>query len=142
MAITAAREYETMGPVVRVPGIAKASTTFYKGQLLAIDAGYFGPPTDAANKYPIGIYDGTGIDVGAKSLVAPASGMPTIVAIQGKVWVPFTGAAQTDVGLLFFLADNGDVTKTAGNKTWKVPCVGFKTGHVLLDFTAVTGAAA
>jgi len=142
MAITTQRLFETVGPIVRLAGVAKASTTFVKGALVVIDGGYFGLPTDAANKYPVGIYDGTGCEPGADSLVAPASGMPTIAAIQGKVWVPFTGAAQTDVGLLFYLADNGTVTKTAGSKTWSVPCVGFRTGEVLLDFTQVHGAAA
>lgn len=144
MAITAHREYETVGPIERLKGVIAASAVFYKGALVVIDGGYFNVPTDAANKIPIGVYDGGGMDVATDplKLTAPSSGMPEITVAHGKIWVPFTGAAQTDVGLLFFLADNGTVTKTAGSKTWKVPCVGFKTGYVLLDFTKLLGAAA
>jgi len=143
MAITAHREYETVGPVTRVEGVIKASAVFYKGALVVIDGGYFGVPTDAANKVPIGVYDGGGMDVDADpdKLTAPSTGMPTISVIQGKIWVPFSGAKQTDVGLLFFLSDNGTVTKTKGSKTWSVMCVGFKTDYVLLDFTSLHGAA-
>lgn len=136
MAITASRQLETQGDIARIPGVLKASTTFYSGQLVVVDGGYFSPPTDAAGKLPIGILDRQAFEPGAESLVTPATGMPTGVVIRGRVWVPFTGAAQTDVGLKFYFADNGDVTKTAGTKTIGVYCVGFKAGYVLLDLNA------
>lgn len=144
MAITAHREYETVGPIERLKGVIKASAVFYKGALVVIDGGYFGVPTDAANKVPIGVYDGGGMDVATDplKLTAPSSGMPDVTVAHGKIWVPFANAAQTDVGALFYLADNGTVTKTAGSKTWGIMCIGFKTGYVLLDFGSLHGAAA
>lgn len=136
MAITTSRQLETQGDVDRIPGVLAASTTFYSGQLVVIDGGFLANPTNAAGKLPLGILDRQSFAPGANSLTTPASGMPTGVVLRGRVWVPFTGAAQTDVGVLFYLADNGDVTKTAGSKTIAVYCVGFKAGHVLLDFNA------
>jgi hypothetical protein len=142
MAITTQREINTVGLVDRLAGVPKASEVLVKGSLVVIDAGYFAKPTDAANKYPVGIYEGVECEPGNDSYTAPSSGMPTVTVARGKIWVPFTGAAQADVGLLFYLADNGTVTKTAGSKTWSVPAVGFKAGYVLLDFNQVHGAAA
>lgn len=142
MAITAKRAYETMGPSIRLPGKLVGNATYYPGQLLVIDGGYFAAPTNAANKVPVGVFDGTGIDPSTGSLVVANGATADGVALGGIVRVPFSGAAQTDVGLLFYLADNGDVTKTAGSKTWAVMCVGFETGYVWLDFGSLHGAAA
>jgi hypothetical protein len=141
MAITARRTYETKGPTIRIPGLPKASTTFYPGQLLVWDTGVLAPPTDAAAKIPAGVYPGTQVDAaaGERSYTSAASGNPEIDVERGLIWVPFSGAAQTDVGAKFYLADNGDVTKTAGNKTIYVLAVAFKTGHVLLDFNHPLG---
>lgn len=143
MAITAERTYETVAPVVRLEGVLGDDATYYKGQLVVIDAGKFASPTNAANKVPAGVLTGYGFDPTGGGALAVADGATVKgEVVRGKVWVPFTGAAQTDVGLLFYLVDNGDVSKTAGAKTWAVLCVGFKTGHVLLDFDNLQGAAA
>ena len=55
---------------------------------------------------------------------------------RGKVWLPFSGAAQTDVGLPFYFADDQTITKTAGSKTLGCYALDFKTGFILLDLRA------
>lgn len=142
MAITAKRTYEIQGAVERLPGKLVGNATYYQGQLLVLDGGYLAAPTNAANKVPVGVYDGFGADPETGRLVVANGTTADGVAVRGIIKVPFSGAAQTDVGLLFYLADNGDVTKTAGFKTWAVLCVGFETGHVWLDFGSLHGAAA
>lgn len=142
MAITAERTFETVAPVVRLQGELTTNATYYKGQLVVWNNGRFANPTNAANLVPAGVLTGFGFDpTEGGTQVVPNGPTPDAEVIRGKVWVPFSGAAQTDVGLIFYLADNGDVTKTAGNKTWGVLCVGFKTGYVLLDFDNLQGAA-
>lgn len=136
MAITARRVYEYLaGTEFRLRGLAAASTTFYRGQLLCINSatGALTTPSDAANLRPVGFYTGHGIDPGDDSLVTGSSGMPEIEALTGLLWIPFASAAQTDVGDWFYFADNGTVTKTAGSKTWAVQCLGYRAGYVLLD---------
>ena len=138
MAITAHRDYETVGPVLRLKGVLKASEVFYKGALVVIDGGYFAKPTNAAKKIPIGVYDGGGMEPGAANIAAPGSGtLPEITVIHAPVWVPLAGASQADVGKLFCFVDNGTVIESLykGSKTWAVPCLGFRTGEVLLDVT-------
>lgn len=143
MAISAERTFETVGPVMRLEGQLTTNATYYKGQLVVWASGRLANPTDAANRVPAGVLGGYGFDPGDSGVqVVPNGPTPAAEVVRGKVWVPFTGAAITDVGLIFYLADNGDVTKTAGDKTWGVLCVGFKTGHVLLDFDNLQGAAA
>ena len=139
MAITARRVYETVGPVIRVPGRLDDDATYYKGQLLVWNSGDLTSPTNAANLVPAGVWTGHGLGIGDDSLrLASGSNMDSEV-MQGLIWVPFAAADQGDVGSIFYLVDNGDVSKTAGNKTWGVMCKGFKTGHVLLDFTHAYG---
>lgn len=143
MAITAQRTYETVGPVIRLSGLLADDATYYKGQLVVFDDGELASPTNAVNKVPAGVLGGYNFEPDSEGvLTVAASASVTGEVVRGKVWVPFTGAEQSDVGLIFYLADNGDVTKTAGTKTWGVLCVGFKSGHVLLDFDNLQGAAA
>lgn len=139
--LTAPRPYETKGPTVRIQGTAKASSTFYRGGLLVWDGGDLANPTNAAGKMPAGIFTGTGVDAiaGDTGLTTPASPLQTVDAENGLIWVPFSGAAKTDIGVVFYLADSATVTKTAGSKTIGVVCVGFKTGYVLLDFRNPVG---
>jgi hypothetical protein len=135
MALAARRIYETIaGSTIRLANRAGASLTFYRGAYLVIDGGDYKLPTDAASKIPAGVYTGLNSDPATGALVTGSSGMPQIEVERGLIWCPFGSAAQTDVGLLFYLADSEDVTKTAGSKTYALRCVGFKTGHVLLDF--------
>lgn len=141
MAITAKRTWETKGTCVQLSGKLAASLTAYQGQLVVLDGGFFNSPTDAANKIPIGVLQWADGMVDGKIINGAVATTDAIVE-KGLIWVPFTNAAQTDVGLLFFLDDNGTVSKTSSSKTWKVVCEGFKTGYVLLNFDKLLGAAA
>ena len=141
MALSARRTYQTMGPMTRVPGKAAASTTFYPGALLAFDAdGFLAIPGGAATDVPAGVYTGHGADISTGSLVTGSGENPDIEVEKGLVWVPFSTAAQTNVGEFFYLADDETVTQTAGTNGYKVPCVAFKAGYVLIDFNNVVEA--
>jgi hypothetical protein len=143
MAITAQRLFDTVGDPQILAGKAAAEKTHVKGALCVIDGGYISLPTDAANKVPAGVLINVdGMGPGDETITPGSASTPDCAVARGRIWVPFTGAAQTDVGLLFYLFDNGTVTKTAGSKTWSLMCVGVKNDCVLLDFNSLHGAAA
>lgn len=138
MALTERRTYETVGPTVRVPGKFAASDEYFPGALLAYNAdGYLAVPGGAATDRPAGVYTGFGADIDTGSVVAGAGENPDGEVEVGLIWVPFATAAQSDVGEYFYLADDETVTQTAGSNGYKIPCVAFKSGYVLLDFGAV-----
>jgi hypothetical protein len=138
MALTAARKYTVVGKTDIIELATAGNDTFYEGALLIIDAdGYANVPADAATSIPIGVYTGR-----QGQAFAVASGSHDKIEIErGLVWVPFSGAAQSDVGELFYLSDDGTLTQTAGSKAYALMCVGFKTGYVLLDFRNLIKAA-
>jgi len=105
--------------------------TYYKGQLVAADAnGYAADPSDASTAVPMGVYTG---DEGQEFEVA--SGDHDQISVEtGLIWYPFSGAAQSDVGEVFYMEDNGSLTQTAGSKLWGLLAKGFKAGYVLIDF--------
>lgn len=119
-------------------GKMAASSTFYAGGLVVLDGGFVSTPTDAANKLPIGYYNGYGRDtsIGADSLTTAWDETPDVEVIQAKTWVPFSGAAQADAGLVFYVDGDDSVTKTAGSMTYGLFClaVDVANGLVLLDF--------
>lgn len=138
MALTERRTYEVVGPIVRVAGKLAESATYFPGAILAFDAdGFLAIPTGAATERPAGIYTGYGSDIGAGSKTVGAGENPDGEVESGLVWVPFASAAQSDVGEYFYLEDDETVTKTAGSNGFKMPCVGYKAGHVLIDFSGV-----
>ena len=105
--------------------------TYYEGAMLIIDTdGYAAIPADTADEPPIGIYSGR-----QGQSFAVASGSHDRIEMEiGKVWVAFSGAAQSDVGELFYLTDDNTLTQTAGSKTWGVLALDYKSGYVLVDF--------
>jgi hypothetical protein len=130
-ALSAASKRQFVG----VPEVLKLKTagndTYYEGALLQIDAdGYADVPSDTADLPPAGVYSGR---QGQAFAVANGS-HDEIEVLRGKVWVAFSGAAQSDVGELFYLSDDNTLTQTAGSKNWALLCVGFKSGYVLVDF--------
>ena len=131
--LTASRALEFVGEQEEYSPKVTASVTYYKGGILVFTSGYAAKPTDAAALYPAGIV--TGFYEGGDRDDALAVGTTSARAKlkRGKVWLPFTGAAQTDVGVLFYLADDQTLTKTAGNKTVAFVAEDFKTGYVLID---------
>jgi hypothetical protein len=138
MALTAKQDYNTVGATKQGSIKAAGNDTYYKGAMLVQNAdGYADVPSDAANLRPIGVYTGRAEDGVVDNSYEVANGShPRLVWESGRIWIPHTGAAQTDVGELFYLSDDSTLTQTAGSKTWVVPAVDFRTGYLLIDFDA------
>jgi len=131
MALTAARTYEVSGRSSMNNVKTAGNDTYYMGAMLCADTnGYAAVPSDASTAMPLGVYTGR-----QGQAFAVASGDHDEVELEvGKIWIPFTGAAQSDVGELFYISDDGTLTQTASAKVWALRCIGFKTGYVLVDF--------
>lgn len=112
-----------------------ASDTYYKGAVLVFNSGYAVVPTDAANLEVAGIVAGVYSDGDrTDAKVCGASDTPRALLKRGKVWMPVSGAAQTDVGTIHYVADDATMTKTAGSKTVGYRAIDFKTGYLMFDF--------
>jgi len=133
MALSAERFLEFVGEQDEISPLVTASVTYYKGGVLVYTSGYAAKPTDAAALYPAGIITGFYQDGVRDDAYTVGATQVRATLKRGKVWLPFSGAAQTDVGLLFYLADDNTLTKTAGSKTIAFPALDFKTGFVLID---------
>lgn len=135
MALTAKRELEFVGSQDELDLLLADSDTYYKGGLLIVDAdGKAGVPSDTAALIAIGINTGIYSDgdrVDAK--VIGASNAIKAVFKRGKVWLAFSGAAQSDVGEFFYISADDTLTQTAGSKTVALTALGFKTGYLLFD---------
>jgi len=133
--LTAKRSLEWVGEVDILSPRAAASTTFYKGGLLTFNSsGFADKPTDAASQYIAGIVSGQFEGGIRDDAYATASGeTPRIRLSRGLVWLPFSGAAQTNVGEVFYIADDQTLTQTAGSKTVKLIALDFKAGFLLFD---------
>lgn len=138
MALTAKRSLEFVGEQDELPLLVADSDTYYTGGLLIVDAdGKAAVPSDTASLIPFGINTGVyddGDRVDAK--VIGASNTVKAVFKRGKVWIPFTGAAQSDVGEYFYASADDTLTQTAGSKTAALTAIGFKTGYLLFDLRA------
>ena len=130
--LTANRNLSVKGLSFIFGGKMEESITIYRNSFLIANAnGYADKPSDAANLMPLGLHTGT-----KGNIMTTGAGEHHEIEIQRiPTWCPFTGAAQGDVGDLFYLADDEDVTKTAESKTWALPCLDWKSGYVLLDFS-------
>ena len=139
MALTAKRQLEQMGQSLRISGKFKKSDTYYKGAILCYNInGLLAVGAGAATDIPAGIYTGYGTTPGDDGLVVGAGGTTSKCEVdRGCFWIPFSGAAQADVGLMFYVADDDTVTKTVGTNTVGMIALAFKTGYVLLDFSAL-----
>lgn len=134
MALSARVFREFVGEQDEISPKFAASDTYYKGAILCYDAnGYAAVPTDAAALFPAGIV--AGIYEGGIHDDAYAMGSTAMRGVlkRGKVWLPFSGAAQTNVGEIFYIADDGTLTQTAGSKTVGLVALDFKTGYLLFD---------
>lgn len=136
MALTAAVEREFEGQIEMHESECAGNDTFYRGAMLMYDAnGYVAVPSDTAALFFAGVYTGKAENgVSDYAYAVAASSYPKLQLAIGKIWIPFSGAAQSDVGELFYVSDDATLTQTAGSKTVAYLCVGFKTGYVLIDF--------
>lgn len=133
--LSAPRTLEFVGQQEEMSPKITVSVTYYKGGLLVLDpsTGYGLKPTDAANSEVAGIV--TGVYEGGVRDDAYAMGTTAMRAVlkKGKVWLPVSGCAITDVGVIHYVADDQTMTKTAGNKTVGYRALDFKTGYLLFD---------
>jgi len=135
MALTAKRQLESKGRTEMIEGKFKASDVYYKGAILCFDtSGLLAVGAGAATDIPAGIYQGFGSDPGDAGLTVGAGVNPDGAVERGMFWIPFSGAAQSDAGEMFYVAGDDTVTQTAGTNTVGMMCLAFKTGYVLLDF--------
>jgi hypothetical protein len=130
-ALSAATKREFVGDQQVLNLKTAGNDTYYEGALLQIDAdGYADVPSDTASLPPCGVYSGRQ----GQSFAVANGDHDEIEVLRGLCWVAFSGAAQSDVGELFYLSDDNTLTQTAGSKTWAVLCLGYKSGYVLVDF--------
>lgn len=135
MALTAKRTLEYKGQQDVLDLLFADSDIYYAGGLYIVDAdGKAAVPSDTASLIPMGIFTGECSDgdrVDAKTI--GASNTVKGVFKRGKVWLAFSGAAQSDVGEYFYLSADDTLTQTAGSKTAAITALGFKTGYLLFD---------
>lgn len=135
MALTALRSIEFAGEQDEIDLLLADSDIYYKGALLIVDAdGKAAVPSDTADLIPAGILTGIYSDgdrVDAKTI--GASNTVKAVFKRGLVWLPFSGAAQSDVGEIFYISADDTLTQTAGSKTVGIRAIGFKTGYLKFD---------
>jgi hypothetical protein len=127
MALTADRNYETVGPTVILEIEAGAADTLYRGAIVNIGTdGYIKVAADVASEVPAGVV--------VKQHVSDGTAHAKVAVERGKVWLPHTGAAQADVGALFYATADDTLADSASNVTAAGLCLGWKTGYLLIDF--------
>lgn len=135
MALTAKRTLEYRGAQDIIDLLFADSDIYYPGGLYIVDAnGKAAVPSDTADLIPIGIFTGE-TDDGDRSDAKTIAASNTIKGVfkRGKVWLAFSGAAQSDVGEIFYISADDTLTQTAGSKTVGLRAIGFKTGYLLFD---------
>lgn len=134
MALSANTNLEFQGAVNRVHAILDTGVTYYKGGIYATISGLLAIPTGAATNTNYGVYTGFGMNPGDLKIVPTADIDGEVM--KGKVWVPVSGAAVTDVGVLHYVSSNDTLTKTAGTNTVGFYAEDFKTGFILIDLNS------
>jgi hypothetical protein len=129
MALTKDYEYEIKGSLTIQDFVIGAADVLYKGAIVNIGTdGKIKVAADVAGERPAGLmkeqvdYDG----------VAPLRGE----VINGRIWIPYAGAAQSDVGGKFFATADDTIATSAVNVTVPIGvCLDWKAGYVLIDTT-------
>lgn len=136
--LSADRKLDFVGTQDEISVHLKDSDTYYAGGILVNDSGEGAVAAAVAqNQGILGILTGKyddGDSVDAK--VIGASNTVKAIVKRGKVWLPHTGAAQTDVGLLFTPVDDNEmdpVPATANTRYIGYMALDFKTGYLLFD---------
>ena len=135
MALTARRTLEYKGQQDVIDLLFADSDIYYPGGLYIVDAdGKAAVASDTGDLIPIGIFTGE-TDDGDRSDAKTIAASNTIKGVfkRGKVWLAFSGAAQSDVGEIFYIDSDNTLTQTAGSKTVGLRAIGFKTGYLLFD---------
>lgn len=135
MALSASRLITYAGQQDEISMLCADSDTYYAGGLLIVDAdGKAAVASDTASLIPAGINTGKYSDGDSvKDKVIGASNTVKAIFKRGLVWLPFSGAAQSDVGEYFYISADDTLTQTVGNKTVAITALDFKTGFLLFD---------
>ena len=127
--LTADKRLELMFPGIGHIVGAKAVTagTYYQGTLVAFGAdGYLVAAADAAGLRFAGIVK--------EQVMVSAGETRDIEVIRGTLaWLPHTGAAQSDVGKLFYATDDDAIGDFADHADPLGKCVAWRTGALLID---------
>lgn len=141
MALTGKVAREFVGTQDEISGVFTDSDSYFAGGILAFVSGKLANAATAEIQQIAGIFtgkcdDGDSVD---EKVIGASNTIKGIVK-RGKVWLPHTGAAQTDVGLLFVnSADDAmvDAPSTAATTYYAYEALDFKTGYLLFDLRNV-----
>ena len=126
MALTADVEYYTKAGTTETLNIkGGAADTLYKGAMVNIGTdGYLKVAADVASEFPLGVVkkqvveDGTHLDVEVET---------------GVIRIAHSGAAQTDVGALFYATADDTLADSASNVGAFGLCVDWESGYLWID---------
>ena len=126
MALTADKKYQTKGHTEILDILAGTADTLYKGAIVNIGTdGYIKVAADVANEVPLGVM--------VEKVVAAGSNAETCLVETGIIRLAHTGAAQTDVGALFYATADDTLADSATNVGPLGLCVGWETGYLWID---------
>lgn len=127
MALTADVEYETRGRTEILKVIAGAADTLFKGAIVNVGTdGFLKVAADVADEWPLGVMKEQVVAAGANAEVCEVE--------RGVVKLAHTGAAQTDVGALFYATADDTLADSATNVRPCGLCVDWETGFLWIDF--------
>lgn len=137
MALSAKAVREFVGEQDEISGVFADSDIYYPGAILAFSSGKLAVAATAQNQAIAGIFTGECSD-GDRSDAKTIGSSNTIrgVVKRGKVWLPHSGAAITDVGALFVNSSDdamADCPSTANTRYVGYYALDFKTGHLFFD---------
>ena len=125
-ALTADVEYEVVPPIETNEIEAGAADTLYKGALVNVGTdGKLKVAADVASEWFAGIMK--------KQHIADGTSNEKVAVLSGRIWIAHTGAAQTDVGALFYATADDTLADSATNVGPAGVCVGWKSGYLLID---------
>ncbi len=124
--LSADLDIETIGPIEVVHAVGGSSDTLYKGAMVGVGTdGYLAVISDITDLYPLGIMK--------KQVIVAGSNAENIEVLQGKFWIPLSGASQEMVGQVKYASDDATLASSATNVEPLGICVDFKTGYLLID---------
>lgn len=129
MALSADVEYDTMGHTEILPMKVIDAEKLYKGAIVNIGTdGYVEMAADVASEVPLGV---------VKEQVDDSDGGgTTILDVEvetGIIKLAHSGAAQTDVGALFYATADDTLADSASNVGPLGLCVGYESGYLWID---------
>ena len=129
MALSANNEYETMGNTEILHMKVIDAETLYKGAIVNIGTdGYVEMAADVANEVPLGVVK--------EQVDNSGGGGTTVLDVEvetGIIKLAHSGAAQTDVGALFYATADDTLEDSANNVGPLGLCVGWETGYLWID---------